>query len=50
MLIRDFSVGPVVKTQASNAVGLGLILVRELRSHVLHSQKNFFNLKKNVNK
>ena len=25
MLIRDFSVGPVVKSPASNAVGLGLI-------------------------
>ena len=25
MLIRDFSVGPVVKTPASNAAGLSLI-------------------------
>ena len=24
MLIRDFSVGPIVKTPASNAAGLGL--------------------------
>ena len=36
---RDFPGGPVVKTPAAKARGMGSSLIRELRSHMLHSYR-----------
>jgi len=38
-LLKDFSGSPVVKTLPSSARGMGLIPGQELRSHMLHGQK-----------
>ena len=45
---RDFPSGPGVKTSSSNAGGVGLILVRGLRSHMPLEDLTFLSPKKQM--